>query len=73
VRPEHLKSAGLAPAYLGDPYLHEDTGYNPEYKDLWEGFDALDPRQASEEYGREQWEGILTRFGELIEGFVGGR
>lgn len=71
VKPENIRPEGLAPAYLGHPYLHEDTGYSPEFKDLWDGFDTLDPRNTSEEYGRKQWEGILTRFGETIEGFVG--
>jgi creatinine amidohydrolase/Fe(II)-dependent formamide hydrolase-like protein len=75
VQPEHLPEdrTQLAPAYLGDPYLHEDTGYNPEYKHLWEGFDALDPRNGtSEDYGRAQWEGIIERFGEIVEDWMNG-
>ena len=61
----------LAPAYLGYPYLSEDHGYNPEHKDLWHSFDALDPRNGtSEEYGRAQVEGILAKFGEVISDFA---
>jgi hypothetical protein len=74
VKPELLPQdrSELAPAYLGDPYLHEDTGYNPELKDLWEGFDALDPRNdTNEAYGQEQWEGIIGRFGEVIGEWLG--
>jgi len=58
----------LAPAYLGHPYLHEEHGYNPEYKDIWYSFDALDPRNdTNEQYGREQVEGVLARVGVMIE------
>jgi hypothetical protein len=61
----------LVPAYLGHPYLHEDTGYNPEYAPIRYSFDGLDPRNGtSVEYGRAQVEGILSRFGELIAEFV---
>jgi len=61
----------MAPAYLGDPWLHEDTGYNPEHRDLWEGFDALDPRNdTNAEYGRAQWEGIIGRFGEIVRDWM---
>ncbi|MCE5238082.1 creatininase family protein [bacterium] len=70
VKPECLPQdrSELAPAYLGHPYLHEDTGYSEEYKHLWEGFDALDPRNdTNETYGRQQWEGIIERFGEAVE------
>ena len=63
----------LAPGYLGHPYLNENEGYNPEYKDIWYSFDALDPRSGtSEEYGRAQWEGIIPRFGEVIREFMSG-
>ena len=75
VKPELLPQdrAELAPAYLGDPYLHEDTGYNPEFQHLREGFEALDPRNdTNEEYGRQQWEGILQRFGEIVEEWMNG-
>jgi len=75
VKPERLPAdrAQLAPAYLGHPYLHEDTGYSPEYQHLREGFDALDPRNGtSEDYGRRQWEGIIGRFAEVIEGWLNG-
>lgn len=61
----------LVPAYLGYPYLSETEGYNPEYKDIWYSFDALDPRHGtSEEYGKAQVEGILQKFGKLIQEFV---
>ncbi|MBU0609653.1 MAG: creatininase family protein [Armatimonadetes bacterium] len=74
VKPELLPEdrQQLAPAYLGHPYLHEDTGYSEEYAHLREGFDALDPRNdTNEEYGREQWEGIIGRFGEVIAQWLG--
>lgn len=61
----------LAPAYLGHPYLNETDGYSPEFKDLWYSFDALDPRNGmSEEYGREQVEGVLSEFGRVIGSFL---
>ena len=67
--PEDRKK--LVPAYLGEPYLDETDGYNPEYRHLWDGIDALDPRSGtSEAYGREQLEGLLLRLGEEIEGFL---
>jgi len=74
VHPEYLPEdpKTLVPAYLGKPYLHEDTGYNPEHKDIWHSFDALDPRNGmSEEYGRKQTEFVLKRFGEIIAEFMG--
>jgi creatinine amidohydrolase/Fe(II)-dependent formamide hydrolase-like protein len=61
----------LVPAHLGHPYLTETDGYNPAFKDIWYSFDALDPRNGtSEEYGKEQCEGILIRFGEIIKKFM---
>ena len=61
----------LVPGYLGTPYLTEKDGYNPAYKNIWFSFDALDPRSGtSEEYGKVQVEGILARFGEVIEKFM---
>ena len=63
----------LAPAYLGQPYLTEDEGYNPAFKDIWYSFDALDPRNGtSEEYGRKQIEGVLTRFGTILRDWLAG-
>jgi len=63
----------LVPAYLGHPYLHEDKGYNPQYKHLQYSFDALDPRSGtSEEYGRIQVEGILARMGDVVRRFLAG-
>jgi creatinine amidohydrolase/Fe(II)-dependent formamide hydrolase-like protein len=60
--------SALPPAYLGWPYLTEDEGYREEYKDIWFSFDALDPRSGtSEEYGRAQVEGVLTRLGEVVQ------
>ena len=69
---EELPPEGeLVPANLGHPYLHEDRGYNPECAALFEGFDALDPRNdTNEAYGQAQMEGVLLRLGEFIEGFV---
>ena len=60
----------LAPAYLGNPYLTETEGYNPEHKDIWYSIDALDPRNADEEYGQAQWAGILEKFGEVVAAFM---
>ncbi|GEM_PF-2021343 len=74
VHPENLPEDRdqLAPSYLGHPYLNEDAGYNPEFKDIWHSFDALDPRNGiSEEYGREQVEHVILRFGEAIQEFLG--
>ncbi len=72
VHPEELPPAGeVVPAYLGHPYIHEDTGRNPDCAELFEGFDALDPRNdMNAEYGRAQVEGVLTRFREFIQGFL---
>ena len=68
--PEDPKT--LAPAYLGHPYLTESAGYNPEMRDIWYSFDALDPRHGtSEEYGRAQVEGVLQAFGREIAAFLG--
>ena len=55
VHPEKLpRSKGKIPdAYLGGDYLHPDTGYAEDKKDLWESFDAMDPRRMSEAYGRK--------------------
>ncbi len=58
----------IPPAYLGHPYLTETEGYNPELKNLWYSFDALDPRNGtSEEYGREQVEGVLSDLGRVVD------
>jgi creatinine amidohydrolase/Fe(II)-dependent formamide hydrolase-like protein len=63
----------LVPAYLGEPYLNETRGYNPELKHLWHSFDALDPRNhMTEDYGREQVEAVVTQFGEVVRSFVSG-
>jgi creatinine amidohydrolase/Fe(II)-dependent formamide hydrolase-like protein len=57
----------IPPAYLGDPYLTETTGYSPEMKDLLHSFDYFDPRNGtSEAYGREQIEHVLGVAGEAI-------
>ena len=64
----------LVPAYLGEPYLNETRGYNPELKHLWYSFDALDPRSGtSEAYGRRQLTAIMKGFGEVIAKFMGGK
>ena len=64
----------LAPAYLGEPYLNETRGYNPELKHLWYSFDALDPRNGtSAAYGRKQLKAILSGFGEVIGKFMEAR
>lgn len=73
VRPDLLPPdrQTLVPGYLGNPYLSESEGYNPKFKDIWHSFDALDPRNGTnEEYGRKQVEGILGKFGEIIGGFL---
>jgi creatinine amidohydrolase/Fe(II)-dependent formamide hydrolase-like protein len=75
VHPEFLPKdpKTLVPAYLGTPYIHEDTGYNPQLKHIWHSFDALDPRNGmSEEYGRKQTEFILGRLGEVTAEFMRG-
>lgn len=62
----------LVPAYLGEPYLNETRGYNPEHKDIWYSFDALDPRNGtSEEYGRRQAEAVLEAFAKVVAEFTG--
>ena len=73
VKPELLPDDPdtLAPAYLGKPYLTETDGYNEEMQDLWHSFDALDPRNGTDEgYGRQQMEAILGRFGEAVREFA---
>jgi len=68
--PEDPKT--LVPAYLGEPYLHEDRGYNPEYKHIWHSFDGLDPRNGtSEEYGRRQVEAVLEALSKIVQDFTG--
>ncbi|MFC1452875.1 creatininase family protein [Verrucomicrobiota bacterium] len=74
VHPERLPKdpKTLVPAYLGEPYLNETHGYNPEYKHIWHSFDALDPRRGmSEDYGKKQVEGVLDAFGRQIAEFMG--
>jgi len=63
----------LVPAYLGHPFVNETDGLNPEMKDLWPLIEADDPRNGtSEEYGRQQTEAVLERFGEIIKDFLEG-
>ena len=63
----------IPPAYLGHPYLTESEGYNPELRDLWPSFDALDPRRGtSAEYGQAQWEAVLSKMGEIVAEFAVG-
>ena len=57
----------IPPAYLGHPYLTETEGYNPEMRDLWHSFNALDPRNGtSEEYGKTQVEAVLKGLGQVV-------
>jgi len=72
VHPEHLPRdpARLVPAYLGHPYIHEDTGISPDYKHIRFSIEALDPRNMDEEYGRAQVEAILGKLGEVIAEFM---
>ena len=75
VHPEFLPDDpdALVPSYLGEPYLNERRGYNPEMKHLWHSFDHLDPRNGmDEEYGRAQVEGILAILGRVVGQFVSG-
>ncbi len=73
VHPERLpEPPQLVPAYLGHPYLHEDTGLNPEYEHIRFSIEGLDPRHMDEQYGRAQVEAILTKFGEVIAEFMSG-
>ena len=61
----------LVPAYLGYPYLSETDGYNPQFKDIWYSFDALDPRNGSSaEYGRKQLETVLAALGGILAEFM---
>jgi hypothetical protein len=62
----------LVPAYLGEPYLNETRGYNPELKSIWYSFDALDPRSGtSVAYGRRQVRAILAGFRKTVTEFMG--
>jgi creatinine amidohydrolase/Fe(II)-dependent formamide hydrolase-like protein len=73
VHPESLPQdrATLVPAYLGEPYLDEDRGYHADQEKLWPSFDYFDPRNGmNEAYGREQTEGVLRIFGELVGEFL---
>lgn len=73
VHPELLPNdpKTIPPAYLGNPYLTETGGYNPERKADWASYDAFDPRNGtSEEYGRQQIEDVLAKFGEAIRHFM---
>lgn len=61
----------LVPAFLGHPYINETDGHNPEYGHLRSDIEADDPRNGtSEEYGREQTEAVLGKFGEVIQDFM---
>lgn len=55
IRPEKLpKSRKIIPdAYIGGEYLHPKTGYNPKYKNIWDSFDAMDPREMNKPYSRK--------------------
>lgn len=58
----------IPPAYLGMPYLNPQTGYQEEYRQLWDNFDALDPRRGTDaEYGRRQLDHIIARLGEKVQ------
>jgi len=73
VHPEFLPPdrQTLVPAYLGEPFLNETRGYNPELKESWESFDYFDPRNGmTEEYGRRQAEGFLAVFLGIIRDFM---
>jgi creatinine amidohydrolase/Fe(II)-dependent formamide hydrolase-like protein len=69
VHPEYLPEdrQTLAPAYLGHPYLTETDGYNPELKELWPSFDALDPRNMDEDYGRAQADVVIAGLGGIVQ------
>lgn len=62
----------IPPAYLGYPYLTENEGYNPEMKDIWHSFDALDPRNTDEAYGRRQMAAVMDGIGEVVTEFMAG-
>lgn len=62
----------IPPAYLGYPYTTENEGYLPEQRAIWHSFVALDPRNASEEYGKEQFAAVMEVLGKAIEEFMGG-
>jgi len=62
----------IPPAYLGQPYLTETEGYNPERKEDWPSYDAWDPRNADEAYGKQQLDEILGELGKFVEGFLAG-
>ena len=64
--PEDPKT--IPPAYLGMPYLDPATGYQEEYRELWDNFDALDPRQGTDaDYGRRQLDHIIARLGDEVQ------
>lgn len=73
LHPEFLPAdpKALVPAYLGEPYLNEDDGYNPALKHLWPSFHALDPRRGmDEDYGRAQVAAVVDRLCEEVKAFV---
>ena len=73
VHPEFLPKnrKTLVPAFLGEPYLNETRGYNPEMKDVWESLDYFDPRNGmTEAYGRKQSEAIIKVLGEVVRDFM---
>ena len=60
----------IPPAYLGIPYLDPHTGYSEAYQKLWENFDALDPRHANADYGKEHMNYVIKRLGEEVNALL---
>jgi hypothetical protein len=61
----------IPPAYLGFPYLTEDTGYDPKYHDLMPGILAMDPRRGtSARYGRRQIKALLGQVAATVTAFL---
>jgi creatinine amidohydrolase/Fe(II)-dependent formamide hydrolase-like protein len=66
--PEDRKS--IPPAYLGFPYLDPHAGYSERYRELWENFDALDPRHAFRDYGQQHLNHALKRLREEVDSIL---
>ena len=61
----------IPPAYLGLPYLTEDSGYDPQYRDLMPGILAMDPRRGtSARYGRRQFKALLKHVSAAVTAFM---
>jgi creatinine amidohydrolase len=68
VHPDKLPASqdDIPDAYVGGEYLHPDTGYNPEHRDIWDSLDAMDPREMNPAYGQKILEFSVGKLSECV-------